>query len=89
MESWSAGSHAFARVMSNPVALAVIILITTMLISELDNGCEDEFYSMTTAQRIRCEEEWFVKHGLMKDSNRIAAPHGLDVLGMAVARKTP
>jgi hypothetical protein len=75
-KGWSAADKLFASVMSNLVALAVIMLIMTVLISALDNGCEDAFHPMTTAQRIRCEEDWLVKHGLMTDSDRIAGPRG-------------
>jgi hypothetical protein len=71
-----AAAKLFASAMSNPVALAVIILIVTVLISAFDTGCEDESHSMTTAERIRCEEDWFVKHALMTDSDRIAGPRG-------------
>jgi hypothetical protein len=66
----------FASSISNPVALAVIIMIVTVLISAFDNGCEDGSQSMTTAVRIRCEEDWFVKRSLMTDSDRIAGPRG-------------
>jgi hypothetical protein len=72
---WKARSVVYklaARVVSNLAALPVMILLMTILISALDNGCEDEIHSMNTAQRIRCEEDWFVKHGLLTDGGRIA-----------------
>ena len=76
MKGWSAAAKLFASVTSNLVTLAVIMMIMPLLLSAFDNGCEDEFHRKTIAERIRCEEDWFVKHGLMTDNVRVAGQRG-------------